>query len=155
MKCDRPDETELAPYVICAVGDLAWKRCTASSEQPVNQDVWTRGSDRGIAAQKKDPRHIFQTEVIKSGTLISVCGTFRLKTNMFRTWRTFSSGAVVRPPQTDSERKRAKMLLLINFKCVGCDLLWRLEDLQDVWQPAEPSVKPSRAPRFPATTLLF
>lgn len=137
MKCNWLDglvKTELAPYVICVVVDLAWKRCTASFEQPVNEDVWKQGSDWGIAAQKEDPHHIFQTEVIKSCSLISARGTFGLKTNMFLPWRTFSSGEIVWPPQTDSERKRAKVLSLMNFKCVQDDLLERLKDLQDISQ---------------------
>lgn len=42
MKCDRLHglvKTELAPYVICVVVDLARESCTASYEQPVNEDV--------------------------------------------------------------------------------------------------------------------
>lgn len=60
MKCDRLDglvKTELAPYVICVVVDLARESCTASSEQPVNEDVWKQCCDWGIAASKRTPTH--------------------------------------------------------------------------------------------------
>lgn len=70
MKCDRLDglvKTELAPYVICVVVDLARQSCTASYEQPVNEDVWKQCCDWGIAAQERGPPHIAQTEVITDG----------------------------------------------------------------------------------------
>lgn len=68
MKCDwlgRLVKTELTPYVSCVVGEPAWEICTATSEQPVNENVWRH---RGV--EEKD-----QTEVIKGGLLISACRT--------------------------------------------------------------------------------
>lgn len=53
MKCDRLDglvKSELAPYVLCVVIDLAQEKL----HSVLKEDVWKQRSDGGIAAQK-DP----------------------------------------------------------------------------------------------------
>lgn len=135
MECDRLDrlvETELVPYVICVVVDLAQESCTASSEQPVNEDVWKQCCDWGIAAQK-DPHTLPRLKSLPAGPLISTCKNLRLKTNMFLRWSTVSTAAFMwygsLTTQDQFRKKEGKVLALMNFECVEDDLLEHLKDL--------------------------
>lgn len=132
MKCDRldgPVKTELAPYVICVVVDLARESCTASYEPPVNEDVWKQCCDWGIVAQKGTPTHCPDWSHYQWAFDFHM-QNLRLKTNMFLPWSTVSIAVFMCGMAADSERKReGKVLALMNFECVEGDLLEHLKDL--------------------------
>lgn len=135
MTCDQLDgmvKTELAPYVICVVVDLARESCTTSYEQPVNDDLWKQCCGWGIAAQK-DPHTLPRLKSLPAGLWFPHAKTSGWRPICCLPGARFlllcSYSMAVWPRKDRLGEREGKVLALMNFECVEDDLLEHLKDL--------------------------